>query len=149
LCARQWTSSQADAEDIVQDAFVRFWRHQRQLDGEPLPLLLISIRRAAYDHARRNIRRTTREGASDLVVDETEPLFEAPVEGDERRAELEAALNRLSPEQREVLVLKTWGELTLDQIAQHLDLSINTVASRYRYALSALKKQLIPTCHGR
>jgi len=39
LCARLWTRSVADAEDVVQEAFVRFWRHQRQLGGEPQALL--------------------------------------------------------------------------------------------------------------
>ena len=40
LCARQWTASMADAEDVVQEAFVRFWRRQRGLSGDPLALLL-------------------------------------------------------------------------------------------------------------
>jgi len=53
FCARQWTRSLADAEDIVQEAFVRYWRHQRQLPGDPQALIITSIRRAAIDHARR------------------------------------------------------------------------------------------------
>ena len=44
-----------------------------------------------------------------------------------------------SPEQKEVLTLKIWAELTFDEIARTLDLSLNTVASRYRYALCKLK----------
>ena len=40
---------------------------------------------------------------------------------------------------RKVLTLKIWGELTFDEIAQTLELSLNTVASRYRYALQKLK----------
>src|SRR5436190_14669944 len=61
LCARQWTRSLADAEDVVQDAFVRFWRHQRALPGDPMALLVTSVRRAAFDRARRENRRTARE----------------------------------------------------------------------------------------
>ena len=38
LCARQWTRSLADAEDVVQEAFVRYWRHQRHLPGDPQAL---------------------------------------------------------------------------------------------------------------
>src|SRR3954463_8168233 len=61
LCARQWTRSLADAEDVVQEAFVRYWRHQRHLPGEPLALLITSVRRAAFDLSRRNSRRSVRE----------------------------------------------------------------------------------------
>src|SRR5215216_4538823 len=61
LCARQWTRSLADAEDVVQEAFVRYWRHQRGLPGEPMALLVTSVRRAAFDLARRDGRRTARE----------------------------------------------------------------------------------------
>ena len=57
LCARQWTRSLADAEDVLQEAFVRYWRHQRQLPGDPQALIITSIRRAALDHARREDRR--------------------------------------------------------------------------------------------
>lgn len=146
-CARQWTRSRADAEDVVQDAFVRYWRHQRTLDAEAMPLLLTSIRRAAFDRARRDGRRERREHA--LAPLESEAMFVPWDEGDERRSQLEAALARLPVEQREVLALKIWGELTFEQIALQLDLSPNTAASRYRYALSALRKELSAvTCHG-
>ena len=53
LCARQWTRSLADAEDVVQEAFVRYWRNQRHLPGDPQALLVTSVRRAALDLARR------------------------------------------------------------------------------------------------
>ena len=36
-------------------------------------------------------------------------------------------------------MLKIWGDLTFDEIGRTLDLSLNTVASRYRYALQKLK----------
>jgi RNA polymerase sigma-70 factor (ECF subfamily) len=90
-----------------------------------------------------------REDRADGGLEETEAHF-APVpgEGDERRLEIEAALLRLPPEQREVLVLKIWQELTFEQIGEILALSPNTAASRYRYALGALRKQLEPLCHG-
>lgn len=149
LCARQWTRSAADADDVVQEAFVRFWRHQRGLPGEPLALLITSVRRAALDLARRESRRALREERSESGREDVEPSFIAPVEGEERRAAIEDALGRLPDEQREVLVLKIWGELTFEEIATQLELSANTAASRYRYALGALRKELNATaCHG-
>jgi RNA polymerase sigma-70 factor (ECF subfamily) len=148
LCARQWTRSLADAEDVVQEAFVRFWRHQRELPGEPMALLVTSVRRAAYDLARRNGRRVAREERI-AEMEECVALFRSPLEHDERRVAIEEALHRIPLEQREVLVLKIWGELTFEQIASELELSPNTAASRYRYALAALRHELTAAdCHG-
>jgi len=149
LCARQWTHSLADAEDVVQEAFVRFWRHQRQLPGNPRALLITSIRRAAYDHARGNLRRAAREGKSIGGAEDGVSLFEQGIGGeDERSREIGVALEHLPVEQREVLVLKIWNELTFEQIAQTLEIPPNTAASRYRYALAALRKELKPIYHG-
>jgi RNA polymerase sigma-70 factor, ECF subfamily len=146
LCARLWTRSLADAEDVLQEAFVRFWRHQQGLGGDPCGLLITSIRRAAIDLGRREDRRTARE--QDAGIEEAGPsLFESPAEADGRLREIESALLVLPAEQREVLVLKVWGERTFAQIAEQLETSPNTVASRYRYALAALRKQLTPVCH--
>jgi RNA polymerase sigma-70 factor (ECF subfamily) len=150
LFARQWTRSLADAEDVLQEAFVRFWRHQRKLGGEPFALLVTSIRRSAIDLGRQQTRRAAREDAQH-DGDLASPLFEpsANSAADERRIVIEHAIQALPPEQRQVLVLKIWGELTFEQIAAQLEISPNTAASRYRYALTALRHQLTAAdCHG-
>ena len=148
LCARQWTTSLSEAEDLVQDAFVRFWRRQRGLPGEPLALLLVSIRRAAFDAGRRRSRRTERERRVHDAGDSGGSLFEPVLDGDERRLEIESALRRISSDHREVLSLKIWGELTFSQIGEQLGISSNTAASRYRYALEALRRELGAEIHG-
>ena len=144
LFARQATRTRADAEDVVQEAFVRFWKHQRKLGGEPLGLLFASVRRAAVDMARRNGRRARRELAAESEPAEgDEGLFEGLAENDDRRAAIEAAIRQLPDKLREVLVLKIWGERTFEEIGAQLELSPNTAASRYRYALTALRELLI------
>ncbi|MBL9214214.1 MAG: sigma-70 family RNA polymerase sigma factor [Opitutaceae bacterium] len=148
LCARQWTRSLADAEDVVQEAFVRYWRHQRHLPGDPRALLVTSIRRAALDLARRESRRQIREQRAGEDQAGVDPWFEASASDAGRREGLEAALRHLPPEQREVLVLKVWNELTFEQIAAALEISPHTAASRYRYGIAALRKELNPVCHG-
>jgi len=73
-------------------------------------------------------------------MDQTvQPMFE--IEDESQRA-LVAALDLLPRKQREVLVMKIWNELTFAEIASALEISQNTAASRYRYALAALKKNL-------
>jgi RNA polymerase sigma-70 factor, ECF subfamily len=138
LFARQWARSAADAEDIVQEAFVRFWRKQHDIANRAL--LYATVRSIALDFLRRDSRRAKRESAAIADVDQTvEPAFQ--IEDDSQRA-LVAALDLLPPEQREVLVMKIWNELTFAEIASGLGISQNTAASRYRYALAALKKNL-------
>ncbi|MFX3681285.1 MAG: RNA polymerase sigma factor [bacterium] len=142
LVARQWTRSVSDAEDVVQEAFVRFWRQQRHLGGDPLPLMITSVRRAALDLTRRRARREQRE--QDHVELHAEFWFKPDFEGKERATQLEEAVIQLPAEQREIVVLKIWGGLTFAQIAEELELSANTAASRYRYALNALREKLNP-----
>jgi RNA polymerase sigma-70 factor (ECF subfamily) len=138
LFARQWVRSRADAEDIVQEAFVRFWR--RNHDIENRALLYATVRSVALDLIRRDSRRARREAETFSGMEQSiEPQFESD---DESQRALGAALDRLPHEQREVLVMKIWNELTFAEIAQALEISQNTAASRYRYALAALKKDL-------
>lgn len=139
LCAQQWTNSLADAEDVLQEAFVRYWKHQRHLSGSPEALIITSIRRAAIDHGRSRSRRIHRETQT-YELGERSTMFDFGMD-DETQA-LEAALKKLPPEQREVVVMKIWGELKFEEIAKELNISQNTAASRYRYALEALRKHL-------
>ena len=140
LFARQWTRSPADAEDIVQEAFVRFWRKQHKIDNRAL--LYATVRSIALDFLRRENRRARREAVSIAESDQSaEPEFEID---DESQQALAAALTLLPNEQREVLVMKIWNDLTFAEIAAVLGISQNTAASRYRYALAALKKNLVP-----
>lgn len=140
LFARRWTPSRADAEDVVQDAFVRFWRRERSLENRAL--LYAAVRSAALDRLRREQRRTRREALAFAGNEEhCEPVFAPEDDGQQLLA---AAVERLPDEQREVVILKIWNELTFAEIARVLEISQNTAASRYRYALGALKKILQP-----
>ena len=140
LFARRWTNCRADAEDVVQEAFVRFWRRQHSIENRAL--LYAAVRSAALDRLRSDQRRARREAAVALDgAEHFEPLFASQDEGQQLLA---AAVERLPNEQREVVILKIWNELTFAEIANILEISQNTAASRYRYALGALKKALQP-----
>ncbi len=140
LLARQWVTSRADAEDVVQEAFVRFWRSRERV-AEPTAYLYACVKHCALDWLRGRKRQSRREEAT--ARPESETLFAGPLEQNERRAAVEAALVALPEEQREVLVMKIWGGLTFPQIAAALSCSANTAASRYRYALAKLREQLV------
>ena len=140
LFARQWVRSTADAEDIVQEAFVKFWRRNHKINNRAL--LYATVRSLALDLIRRDSRRARREAEA---VSESERTFEPQFESiDETQRILAAAVDHLPHDQREVLVMKIWNDLTFAEIATALEISQNTAASRYRYALAALKKTLQP-----
>ena len=159
IFARQWLPSLADAEDAVQEAFIRFWRRHQGIQSGNQGLLFAAVRSAALDHLRREGRRLRREqsayfdGGAALGMDagvslfDTAAAFDAPDTAQEQTRLLESAVRQLPPEQREVLTLKVWGELTFAEIATALAISQNTAASRYRYALATLRKLLQPAGH--
>jgi RNA polymerase sigma-70 factor (ECF subfamily) len=145
LFARQWVASAADAEDVVQNAFVRFWRHQPQARPEHYPLLYAAVRTSALDLLRSHDRRVKREADDRVSVPRgDEQIFDTTIDQREHAAAVQTALGQLPQAQREVVVLKVWGELTFAQIAQTLGESINTIASRYRYALETLRRHIKP-----
>ena len=130
---------------------VKLWRSgmiEMTEDGVTEPSLAAAftqIRRSAIDLARKNIRRANRETKA-LDTDEPGDVvwFKDTLEADERSAQIEKALQTLPDYYKEVVILKIWGELTFEQIAETLDIPMNTAASRYRYALEKLRRTLTP-----
>jgi len=102
------------------------------------PLCVRSLSILSVATKRRARREATVFAGSDPTV---EPQFEWE---DEAQSALAAAVSCLPQDQREVVVLKIWNELTFSEIAGALGISQNTAASRYRYALAHLKKSLQP-----
>jgi len=151
LFARQQTRTSEDAEDVLQEAMLRLWKSgmtDTAEDGSAEPCLAAAftqIRRAAIDQARRNLRRANRENRALELDGVTEAVwFQDSLERDERSQQIEAAIQGLPDYYKEVIILKIWGELTFEQIAETLDIPMNTAASRYRYALEKLRRTLTP-----
>ncbi len=143
LFARQWMPSQADAEDVVQAAFVRFWKKHPTAEREHYPLLYAAVRTIALDTLRGNDRRIRRENAPEAEVPrDGDPCFDLAMEQAELAVAVDHSLRQLPGEQREVVVLKLWGDLTFQEIADMLGAPLNTVAARYRYALDKLRERM-------
>ena len=139
LFARQQCRLPADAEDMLQEALVEAWSRGRQPGPPPLALVYRTIRRRAIDRARSADRRSRRE---ELAAAAEPDWFTVDFHDGETGRELQQVLARLPAGQREVLTMKIWGELTFQEIADALDIPLNTAASRYRYALETLRKLL-------
>jgi RNA polymerase sigma-70 factor (ECF subfamily) len=135
LFARQWSASAADAEDAVQNGFVKFWRNRKRARDE-LAYLYSCIRSAAMDLGKGERRRRAQ------LTRHAGPAFEIPADRQEREAAIEAALMLLPADQREVIVMKIWGGLTFAQIGAAMGVSMNTAASRFRYAILRLHAEL-------
>lgn len=125
-----------DAEDCVQEVFAALVRSRHRLvEVHDLPAYLFaSLRRQAARCAERRARQP-----KILVHEPATP--ESPAD-DPREDALRAALESLPAEQREVIALKVEGQLTFEEIGRALDISPNTAASRYRYALAHLISRL-------
>jgi RNA polymerase sigma-70 factor (ECF subfamily) len=139
LLARQWVPRRADAEDVVQEAFIRFWRSRHRV-ADPAAYFYACVKHVALDWQRNRKRQSRREEAT--ARSEAATWFAGPLEQSERRVVIEAALRSLPESQREVLVMRIWGGLSFPQIAAALRISDNTAKSRYRYALAKLGEQL-------
>ena len=139
LYARQWCTDFAEAEDIVQDAFVQYWQH-RAAASDPAAYLYTAVRSRALDKRRSDSRRLRRE--ENVARPESADWFSVEPEKREFAEIVQASLRQLPPDQMEVVVLKLWGELTFAQIGQILAIPLNTAASRYRYGIEALRKMM-------
>ncbi len=138
LYARQKARTEADAQDLVQEALVEAVRRQKAAELPSVPLIFATIHRRAIDWARREDRRADREQAS--AEGENVVWFDASAEERERTRLVQEALSQLPEMYREVVTLKVWGELTFAEIADTLNIPANTAASRYRYGLAELRK---------
>lgn len=132
----------AAAEDAVHQAFaklVRMGRRVREIDscGDYL-------RTAVRNECWRIIKRRRRR-PEQVQLHADAPLLEPvarPGLDEDERAQIEAALRSLPPEQREVVYLKVYADKTFREIADWVGVSMNTVASRYRYAMEKLRDRL-------
>jgi RNA polymerase sigma-70 factor (ECF subfamily) len=144
LFARGWSQSREDAEDLVQEAILRMWHHQADKGGAPpdLPLVFSTIRFCGLNHHRSEKRRRKREESIIYLNDFQDVWLDPVMEEDEEALILRDAVQSLSSKLREVVMMKFWGDLTFQQIAETLAISPNTAASRYRYAMEQLAQEL-------
>ncbi len=134
----------ADAEDVVQEAFLALWRQASRLDPERgvRSYLLTIVHNKAIDRLRRRSRRP------ELALDESAPAIAQaadPVEyaqALEDREMVRSALKGLAEEQRQTVEMAYFGGLTLSEVAESMKVPIGTVKSRLRLALGHMRRAL-------
>ena len=124
----------ATAEDLLHQLFLRLLDDRRIRPVEIRPYLFRAMRNAAF-----NSRRTI---GKKVPLEEQELWLDAPASLMEAGLTLQRGLCELPPEQREVIVMRIWGEMKLEEIASILEIPMNTVASRYRYGIARLRERL-------
>ncbi len=134
-----------DAQDAVQETFLKCWRHRDQVGG--VYNLRAWIFRIGLNSGRDFRRNVWRQRSRPLLG--LEPVLErrAPSPGDDlvRRETLDrlrAALSRLRPEEREVFLLRQNTDRTYEEIAEMRGAPVGTVKTQMRAALHKLRKVL-------
>ncbi|MEZ6061958.1 MAG: sigma-70 family RNA polymerase sigma factor [Planctomycetaceae bacterium] len=139
------TGCRQQAEDAIHSAFERLCRSTASPNGEPVNYVFAAVRNAARDAVQADrrvskLRESIFNSHFDCPAAET-----APADGlltEERDQILRSAVENLDDDDREVVVLKVFAELTFDAIGAILNQPAKTLASRYRRALKKLEEQL-------
>jgi RNA polymerase sigma-70 factor (sigma-E family) len=131
LCA----GSRHDAEDVVQTALEKAYRHWKRVDGDPEPYVRRILVNVTISRARR--WKVLREVH---MAEPPEPLVSPADDGVVLRDLLIRELHRLPPRQRAVLVLRYWEDLSEAETAASLGCSAGTVKSQASKALARLRK---------
>lgn len=153
LCYR-FTGNVTDSEDLTQEIFIKIFQTLRSYDAGQSQFSTW-LNRVARNHLVDHYRRTRHDRANPSLDDEDESIhpragaeWEAPaeVEARERQELLQAALARLSPDMREVLILRDLQDLDYAEIVQVLGVPEGTVKSRLnrgRLELARVLKRML------
>ena len=140
-----------DAEDILQEVYVKAWFRSAQFDpdrGHALDWLTTIAHRAGIDGLRRLSRRPSEASPSDDELDPYESFASTDsgpsdlLEGKQCASVVRSRISALSNEQRESLQLAFFEELTHFEIAERLHRPLGTIKSRIRRGLQSLAPAL-------
>jgi RNA polymerase sigma-70 factor, ECF subfamily len=143
--ARWLTRNDHDAEDVVQDAMLRAYRHFESLRGEARPWLLAIVRNACFSWIQRNRPAEVAAGPDGEAAE----AATAPADGPEAllareldRRMLNEAIAALPLQFREALILRELEDLSYREIARIVDVPIGTVMSRLARARRLLAESV-------
>jgi RNA polymerase sigma factor (sigma-70 family) len=123
------------AQDAVHQVFLSI------LEGGNLSQVA-EVKSYLFASVRNAVLNDTKVRQRAAVIEEESAWFDPPHRDYAAELNLRRALCALPEDQRQVVVLHVWGEFTFLQIAEILEISSNTAASRYRYALARLREAM-------
>ena len=136
LFALAITGERSRAQDAVHHVFLTLLENGKlRRAGDKKAYLFGCVRNAVFNEHRHQERNTPFDESA---------WFTPPHQDYAGEQNLRRALVTLPGDQRQVVVLHLWGELTFSQIGDLLGVSSNTAASRYRYALGKLRDSMLP-----
>jgi RNA polymerase sigma-70 factor (ECF subfamily) len=132
-------ASREAAEDVLQQVFTALLDRGTQGIRDEERYLKRAVRNTCYSALRaQRVRAAT--ASTDTMLEDV--AARGPAVSAEDRVALGAAIRQLPPDQREVLHLHVFEGRTFREVADAIDEPLNTVASRYRYAIEKLKTSL-------
>jgi RNA polymerase sigma-70 factor (ECF subfamily) len=148
--AARMLGSNSDVEDIAQQVFIRVWKSARRYvpRAKFTTWLLKITRNLVFNELRRAKRRAqvplqSEQGAEEIPLkDETNRAPDASLLEDELQRAIEEAIMQLPESQRMALVLRRYEQLSYEQIAEVLDLSVPAVKSVLFRARTELRSRL-------
>ncbi len=145
------------AEDVFQDTFIKVIHTLKKGsyndEGKFLPWVLRIAHNLVIDHFRRQKRMPIVDGGEEFDIFSVLVLRQGNVEDNlvkgQVRSDLRKMMEKLPQEQREVLIMRHYMDMSFKEIADFTGVSINTALGRMRYALINLrkmidKKELVP-----
>jgi RNA polymerase sigma-70 factor (ECF subfamily) len=144
VCYR-FVNHHEDAADLTQDTFVRAWKALGSFRGQAR--FSTWIYRIAVNVCLNRVSLKTPKTDVvdfDLVADQREPAPGAAIDAAERQAMVRAAVKSLPPRQRAALILRTYHELSHQEVADIVGTSVGAVKANVFHALANLRKRLEP-----
>jgi len=135
-------------EDIFQDTFIKVIRTLKKgtysEEGKFLPWVMRIAHNLVIDHFRRNKRMPMFEGNEDFnifsVIGDDKLNIEKQIIKDQIDADLTKLIEELPDDQKEVLLMRIYRDMSFKEISENTGVSINTALGRMRYALINLRK---------
>ncbi|MEM7200074.1 MAG: sigma-70 family RNA polymerase sigma factor [Planctomycetota bacterium] len=142
--ARRMSPTEQDAEDAVQEVFVELWRAADRYDpslGSELTFVMTIARRRLIDRDRRRGRTVPTASLAEPEIIPDQPA-EHPAEIADEASRVQDAMDRLRPEQREVLQMSLIQGHSHQQVAERTGLPLGTVKSHARRGLMRVREML-------
>lgn len=144
--ATMLVDDQSLAEELVQDAFVAASRVRAERPLRDPAAASAYLRTAVANRARSQLRkrRVRRRHLRSVAPPPSAPAADGPAIASDATRQMIAALDRLPERQRQVLVLRYYGDLTEAEIADALGVSAGTVKTHAHRGLAALEELMSP-----